>query len=184
MAQVPLGVSGYPRGSPQDRARAALGPPQVPFPGIPDLVVEQRWRLITPAGPEPSPTVLRNSQDGPPIELPQEIIDSAAQVSWNQAAGLDLLESAFQTGFFARLHCRTYTLYRGPRLLSEPSFHFIVLRAPGVGSAVRLRRASDFDFVAPVSSVESVAVGFRALREAEAFCLGAAVALPPLFERC
>eukprot|EP00438_Fugacium_kawagutii_P005971 Skav202222 [mRNA] locus=scaffold2694:32189:41526:+ [translate_table: standard] len=136
----PLGVSGYPKGSPLDRARAALGPPETPFPGTLDLTREQNWRLVVAEEPARWPCDLRTAEEGPPVDLPPAIAELASFVSWDRAEGLESLSDAFQVGFWARINCRTHTYYRGPRVLSEPAFQFIVLRAPGVGKAVRLRR--------------------------------------------
>lgn len=172
----------YSRGSAIERGRAALAIPAGPFPGIPALVLEQRWVLVTPERPLPVPPWARSAELPPP--LPEDLLTSLDLVAADRAAALDSLETAFQSGFFAGVNLRTYTPYRGPRIISEPPFQYVVLRAPGVGAYVRLRRSSDFDFVCRVSSWESIGVGFRTYQELEAFCRGATVPLPPLFERC
>eukprot|EP00438_Fugacium_kawagutii_P013676 Skav213149 [mRNA] locus=scaffold107:614880:617192:- [translate_table: standard] len=168
-----VGASGYRRGSALDRAQAALGPPSTPFPAIPDLVDEQKWVQIAPEGLTRLPVLHHTGLEGSP-EVP-DFVQALAQnlIFLDHTTALNLIEAAFQSGYWARLNCKTHTQYIGPRLLSEPPVEYVVLRAPGVGRPVRLRRSSDLDFICPAHSVDCVAVGFSTVQEVEAFCLGA-----------
>ena len=146
------------------------------------------WKLLERAEPVFQTVASgsrRSGEEGPPGPS-ERLLALAEALPCCHQEGVQRIIAAHTTGWWAKHHLDTRTdlAEQRPVLLSEPANHFLVLRAPGVGDYVRLRRKSDFDFLCSPSGPTVLGFGFETEIEAWIFCRAAQIPLPALFERC
>eukprot|EP00435_Cladocopium_sp_Y103_P064646 s2135_g26.t1 len=171
-ARSPPAHCSYTRGDPIARAKAAAVRPAAPaFPAIPPLA--RLWKLVKEEGPPyiGDQSVQAEAGPGP---VPALCEDQAVFVCWDQAKAVQRIHLAFSAGFWARVALETSTDPLYAREVSEPSSHFIVLRACGLGGFVRFASREHFDrFRDQVFAGGFLCHSFVTETELEVFCQGA-----------
>ena len=149
---------GYRRGGPRERAAAvgAIGLRRVTFPAIQPLA--SLFELVREGGPDFIGQPFGNSELGPG-PVPQLVLDQADFISWDTRDALQRIDLAYSSGFYARTALETFTSFGGQLIGSEPAAHFVVLRACGLGSAVRFSSRADFDHFARIVPSERFCIG-------------------------
>ena len=179
--QASSSAKGYSRGDPKARASAAGSAVSLPaFPAISQIA--RLWTCTKDAGPAFIGEGWRTVPEGPG-PVPPLVEDQAAFVCHDEREGLQRVHLSYSAGFWARVSLETYTDQVSPAVISEPAKHFIVLRACGLGGAVRFASAEHFDhFRNQIFSGGCVFHGFATETELEVFCQGARIAVPALYQ--
>ena len=114
-------------------------------------------------------------------ECPHNVVTACRRLSGGGVTYQFRAARAFEAGFWARLTLAG--LVPKPRATQGLNLRptvYIVLRARNLASATRVHNASDFYRVTGRLDDYSVSHSFPSLAEAEAYCTGAGVPLPPL----
>lgn len=175
------GGKGYTRGDPRQRA-AAVGPltSQTVFPAISQ--VSKLWTCVEEVGPDFLGDQSVRVEDGPG-PVPALVEDQADFICSDQREGIQRVQLAFATGFWARVALEVFSEQISDQVISSPAKHFIVLRACGLGGSVRFVSEEDFSrFLDQTVKGGLLAHGFATQTELEVFCQGAKIAVPPAFK--
>ena len=176
-------AKGYTRGDPKTRA-AACGPlsEKPGFPAIPP--VARLWKCVKEEGAAVAASEFGSIEEGPG-PVPDHLQRQADFVSWDSADGLRRITLAFSAGFWARGAIETFSNQFSQPEISSPAQHFVVLRACGLGGYVRFASLDHFArFRDQIFSSGWLYYCFATEIELCAFCEGAKIAVPPLFEPC
>eukprot|EP00435_Cladocopium_sp_Y103_P043455 s3074_g12.t1 len=114
-------------------------------------------------------------------ECPKHLISGCKRLSGGGVSPEFRAKRAFEAGYWARLALAgrlakprsTVALNLAPRV-------YIILRARGLSAPTRVANASDLNRITGHFDQTTICHGFPSLAEAEAYCSGAGVDLPPL----
>ena len=152
------------------------------------IISQAGWELVEPSVEVPwtAPKSFTGVEEGVPA-IPQSLlILASSKISSVVGQPQERVQRAWKAGFAAWVALSTHTEYTPvDPLPSLSDTIWVVLRAPSLNGAVRVRRVSDLrSLLAVLPSLDCGPVhqGFPSLTEVQVFCAAAGIDTPPVFQ--
>ncbi len=146
-------------------------------------VEADHWELVEEAFDPPSRVTFGSPVARECPEIPAALLSFAERLASSAPGHIVRAKRAFEAGFRAKqaLVCDAW-YYGASTTLPFKDTVWIVLKAPGSNKTYRVSIKSDISRLAPPGAKgDWIVQGFPSLTEAQIFCAGADVPVPPLY---
>ena len=145
-------------------------------------ITQEGWELVEEAFEPPGrPSVPCSSHTCP--DIPGALLSFAEKLSSTHPGHLVRAKRAFEAGFRAKCSVETGSWFCGATTkLPISDTVWIIVQAPGLSSAYRVATKADLKRLCSLPGKgDVICQGFPSLTEAQIFCAGCDIAVPPLY---
>ena len=152
------------------------------------IISQAGWELVEPSVVVPwtVPKSITGVEEGVPTIPHSLLVSASSKISSVVGQPQERVHRAWKAGFAAWVAVSTHTEYTPVEPLPSLSDTiWVILRAPSLNGAVRVRRVSELRSllaVLPSGDCGPVHQGFPSLTEVQVFCAAAGIDTPPVFQ--
>ncbi len=150
------------------------------------VIPEDDWEVVEESFDPPSRvTVPSVGVSSVAPDIPAALLSFAERLSSVSPGHTVRAKRAFESGFRARVAFETGTWFLGAKtLLPQKDTVWILLQAPGITKPHRVASKAELHRLCslPGSGGSVISQGFPSLTEAQIFCAGCDIAVPPLYK--